>query len=155
MALSLALLVLISTTGFSMNVMFCSCTGKQYIAILASKLHFSCCKAQLVKAANNCCKKTKTNCNRSNKKDGATILADKDCCSSIFKWKKANINLDLIQQLELPTAHFKILSNYWKTPIYQIALPVFPLTIALIGTPNKAPPRFEGSFQNWFQIYHC
>lgn len=156
MAFSLAFLILISTTGFSVNMLFCSCTGKQYLATLASKLHLDCCKVELAEAAQNCSVKVKpTVFAQSVQQDEFQVITKKNCCSNSFKWAKANINLEVTNPLEFPTFILLPVFNYVKQPAYDVPFAVFPKTIALAGYTNKAPPLRGVSIQNWFQIYRC
>lgn len=157
MALILAFLVLISTTGISMNMMLCNCTGQQYLAMLASKLDLECCKIKAAKQAKkSCCATpspqahTTSTCHKK-----SPFLANKDCCSPIFKYSKANINLNLSHDLELPTVGDPLPWVYFSPPVYYSAPIVLPQIIAVHNNLNKAPPRYSSSIQNWFQIYRC
>lgn len=154
-AISLAFLVLISTTGIGLNIMLCNCTGQQYLAVLASKLNLECCKDKLAEAAkNNCCSSSTSIKKQPNNFELPTIMADDDCCSSSFKYAKANINLELSEEIPLPTISFVL--NYFINALVQYEQPVrIPQTIAYSSLSNKAPPRFKTSILNWFQIYRC
>ena len=160
-AISLALLVLISTTGISMNTIWCSCTGEQYLSIFAAVM--DCCQdkgqATQVEKTNqhDCCKKQTKSCKKEQyNSDKTTILAQKDCCTSKFKYAKANINLDVVALQELPVGDLVMPVVYSIPTTFQLHFVAFPQAIALEGTPNKAPPRYYGqSFMNWFQVYRC
>lgn len=155
-AISLAFLVLISTTGIGLNVMLCHCTGQQYLALLASKLNLECCKDKLAEAAKkSCCSNATTIKKQPNSFESATIIAEDDCCSSSFKYAKANINLELAKDIPLPTTNFAF--NYQSAnPVVHYEQYIFaPQQIAYNSLSNKAPPRFKGSILNWFQIYRC
>ena len=156
-AISLAFLVLISTTGIGLNVMLCNCTGQQYLALLATNLNLECCKDKLAKAAKkSCCSRATTIKKQQNNFESPNIMAEDDCCcSSFFKYAKANINLELGEEILLPTTEFVI--NSWITNTFvQYEQPVLiPQTITYSNLSNKAPPRFKESILNWFQIYRC
>jgi hypothetical protein len=163
-AISLALLVLISTTGISMNMMLCSCTGKEYLSMMASVLELDCCKIKktIVKAAkvkkHDCCSKAKA-CKKTEKKEidvsKPTIIAKKDCCTPTVKYSKANINLTFGSQEELSScklllpSHYSVQATYYNNSIVAQA--------AVLGVPqNKAPPRcFGHALLNWYQTYRC
>ncbi|WMX15823.1 MULTISPECIES: hypothetical protein [unclassified Aureispira] len=152
-AFSLAFLVLISTTGIGLNIMLCNCTGVQYLAILASKMNLECCKEKLAAAKKNCCTNSKTI--QQDNFDSPTIMAEKECCSSSFKYAKANINLELVKEIPLPTTSF--VHTFWvpsKVLPYTEPL-LLPQNVACSNTSNKAPPRFKESILNWFQVYRC
>lgn len=156
-ALSLAFLVLISTTGIGLNIMLCHCTGQQYLAVLATKLNLECCKDKLAEAAKkSCCSNSTTIKKQQNNFESPTIMAQEDdCCSSSFKYAKSNINLELAEKTPLPITSLTI--NHWVTDMFvQYEQPVLiPQTIAYSNLSNKAPPRFKESVLNWFQIYRC
>jgi hypothetical protein len=155
-AISLAFLVLISTTGIGLNIMLCHCTGQQYLALLATKLNLECCKDKLAKAAKkSCCSKATTIKKQQTNFDSPTIMAEDGCCSSSFKYAKANINLELAEEIPLPTTNFVV--NYWvHNAIIQHEQPtLIPQKLAYSNLSNKAPPRFKESILNWFQIYRC
>ncbi|MBL4649344.1 MAG: hypothetical protein JKY03_06390 [Aureispira sp.] len=155
-AFSLAFLVLISTTGIGLNIMLCHCTGQQYLALLATKLNLECCKDKLTEAAKkSCCSNSTTIKKQQNNFESPTIMAQDDCCSSSFKYAKSNINLELSEEIPLPTTSFVV--NHWIPDTFvQYEQPVLiPQTIAYSNLSNKAPPRFKESVLNWFQIYRC
>ena len=163
-AISLALLVLISTTGISMNMMLCNCTGKQYLSVFASMMDLDCCKVKLQEvkvektSKHDCCTKKQTkSCNKEQKNSGkTTILAQKKCCKSNFKYAKANINLDVVSLQELPVSNLVLPLAYSFPTTFHLDFVAFPKTIALEGPPNKAPPRYNGqALMNWFQVYRC
>lgn len=155
-AITLAFLVLISTTGIGLNIMLCNCTGQQYLALLATKLNLECCKDKLAKAAKeSCCSPTTTSKKQQSNFDSPTIMAEDDCCSSSFKYAKANINLELAEEIPLPTTNFVTQYYFQNTTVqYEQALLV-PQTLTYSNLSNKAPPRFKDSILNWFQIYRC
>lgn len=160
-AFALALLVLISTTGISMKMMFCHCTGQEYWALITAKL--GCCqekeaqKAIESKMASCCSKKQEKHCQTKTTDSKKTAVEEKKCCTSKFQYAKANINLDLVQTHDLPVcaAIIPILSSYSFLPIW--AEPFFvPQEIALAGCQNKAPPLPYGhDLLHWLQIYRC
>lgn len=155
-ALSLALLVLISTTGISMKMMLCHCTGEEYWTLITNKL--GCCKqfeAAVEKATSCCSKKEETSC--PSHKKGNNVSPNEKCCSSKFQYAKANINLDLVQMQDLPysEALIPILNSYSYLPIWAENFFV-PKEIALAGCQNKAPPLpFGQDLLHWLQIYRC
>lgn len=155
-AFSLAFLVLISTTGIGLNIMLCNCTGQQYLALLASQLNLECCKEKLAEAAKKSCCSTSTIIKQQPTNfESPTIMATKKCCTSSFKYAKANINLELTEGIDLPTTNW--LPYLWLdryTVQYEQA-PLIPQIIAQGRLSNKAPPRFKDSILNWFQIYRC
>lgn len=156
-AISLAFLVLISTTGIGVNIMLCHCTGQQYLALLATKLNLECCKDKLAQAAKkSCCSKATTVKKQQTNFDSPTIMAEDDgCCSSSFKYAKANINLELAEEIPLPTTDL-VVKHWIPTATVQYEHPVLiPQTLAYSNLSNKAPPRFKESILNWFQIYRC
>lgn len=155
-AISLAFLVLISTTGIGLNIMLCNCTGQQYLALLATKLNLECCKDKLTKVAKeSCCSPTTTNKKQQGNFDAPTIMAEDDCCSSSFKYAKANINLELAEEISLPTTNF-VIPYYLPNAIVQYEqAALIPQTLTYSNLSNKAPPRFKESILNWFQIYRC
>jgi len=163
-AISLALLVLISTTGISMNMMLCSCTGKEYLSMMASVLELDCCKKNKleVKASkaktHDCCSKEKF-CKKTEKKEldasKPTIMAKKDCCTPTVKYSKANINLTFESGQELPSCHLLLPSVYsFQATYYKNSITA---QTAVLGVPqNKAPPRcFGNALLNWYQTYRC
>lgn len=155
-AISLAFLVLISTTGIGLNIMLCNCTGQQYLALLASRLNLDCCKDKLAEAAKkSCCPSASSIKNQANSFDSPTIMAKEECCSSSYKYAKANINLELAKEIPLPSTDFvfhPLRTNF----VVQYQQPtLIPQTIAYSNLSNKAPPRFNESILNWFQIYRC
>lgn len=157
-ALSLALLVLISTTGISMKMMLCHCTGKEYWTLITSKL--SCCKLfdEVVGKTTSCCsKKEQSSCPSTIDKKGNNVSTNEKCCSSKFQYAKANINLDLVQLQDLPYSEALIptLNSYSYPPIWAESFFV-PKEIALAGCQNKAPPKFSGqALLHWLQVYRC
>ena len=155
-AISLAFLVLISTTGIGLNIMLCHCTGQQYLAILATKLNLECCKAKLAKSAKkSCCSSSTTIKKQQNNFESPTIMAEDHCCSSSFKYAKANINLELSEEILLPTTNF-VVNHSITNAFVQYQQPVLiPQPIAYSCLSNKAPPRFKESILNWFQTYRC
>jgi len=155
-AISLAFLVLISTTGIGLNIMLCNCTGQQYLALLASELNLECCKNKLAEVAKKgCCSGATKVKKQQNNFESPTIMAKKDCCSSSFKYAKSNINLELAEEIPLPTTNF-VFEHWIKNTAVQYKQPVLiPQTIAYSNLSNKAPPRFKESILNWFQIYRC
>lgn len=155
-AISLAFLVLISTTGIGLNIMLCNCTGQQYLALLADKLDLECCKDKLAETAKkSCCSSTTTIKKQQNNFESPNIMADDDCCSSSFKYAKANINLELGEEILLPTTAF-VVNHLLASPFVQYEQPVrIPQTVTYSNLSNKAPPRFKGPILNWFQIYRC
>lgn len=160
-ALSLAFLVLISTTGISMKVMLCNCTGQEYLAMLASKLDLDCCKLNIQKqtSTHQCCSKAHSKAKHQVSKTTshqAQIMAKKDCCTPGFKYAKANINFDLAANEQLPNYSLAPLLPIYNIPIYYETVVSFPSTIALIGISNKAPPLPTGqALLNWYQTYRC
>ena len=155
-AISLAFLVLISTTGIGLNIMLCNCTGQQYLAILASKLNLECCKAKLVEASKkSCCASSSKAKKQPTHFESPTIMAKDDCCTSSFKYAKANINLELAEETLLPTNNFALYPEA-VYPVIQYETPlILPQTIGYYNLSNKAPPRFKESILNWFQTYRC
>ena len=163
-AISLALLVLISTTGISMNMMLCSCTGKEYLSMMASVLELDCCKTKkaLVKApkakTHDCCSKAKA-CKKTEKKaidvSKPTIMAKKDCCTPKVKYSKANINLTFGSNQELPSCKLLLPSVCSIQPTYYNSS-IAAQTVVLGVPQNKAPPGcFGHALLNWYQTYRC
>ena len=155
-AISLAFLVLISTTGIGLNIMLCHCTGQQYLALLATRLNLDCCKDKLAEAAKkSCCSKSTTIKKQQNDFESPTIMAKKDCCSSSFKYAKANINLEFSKEVPLPTSSFVAAYSVANLVVQYEQPTLIPQRLAYSNLSNKAPPRFKESILNWFQIYRC
>lgn len=158
-AISLAFLILISTTGISMNMMLCNCTGQQYLAFLAKQTNLTCCQQKAnISPKQVCCSSSSIIPKHHHAQTSTgepTILVNKNCCSSFFQYTKANINLDLIQVLELPAFVGSLLTNLIKISAAYIAPVVIPQHLVVQEHSNKAPPRFGRSILNWFQIYRC
>lgn len=155
-AITLAFLVLFSTTGISMNVVLCHCTGQQYLSVLMPKL--DCCKkkeAQQKEISHVCCsKKTSTTCSK--EQHQLSVETDKKCCSSNFKYSKANINLELTTNTILPSFVVALVPNIVTVlPTYNYVL-LIPQVVTVIGHPNKAPPKpFGSELLHLIQNYRC
>jgi len=154
-AISLAFLVLISTTGIGLNTMLCSCTGQQYLAFLVTKLNLNCCKGTLGDAVKeNSCSSSSIIKKQQSNFELPSVIEKEDCCSSSFKYAKASINLELSEEIPLPTS--SLVAYHWFYTLLPYEQPVLiPQTVAYSNLSNKAPPRFKESILNWFQIYRC
>lgn len=156
-AIILAFLVLFSTTGISMNVILCHCTGQQYLSSFLSNT--SCCtkkEAPLQGNSSSCCSQ---NSIASCSKDGeSSIKNGKKCCSSSFKYAKSNINLDLAASPVLPVLPvFLALTPTLTTILYSYNnILVIADNYAVIANPNKAPPKpFGQILLQLIQNYRC
>lgn len=156
-ALCLAFLVLISTTGISMNIMLCQCTGEQYLALLANDTPRECCQKHRAQATKKqCCSKaTSKQCSIDNKQ--THFKAKKNCCTPGFQYAKANINFELQKHVD-----FVINSFFTVIPVIKSVTYDYCYSNPFVGLEttkrlhNKAPPQFFGQLLlHWIQTYRC
>jgi len=155
-ALSLAFLVLISTTGISMNMMLCQCTGEQYLAAFASKTPKECCeKHHAQPTQKQCCSATTSKkCSTDSKQ--TQFKAKKTCCTPGFQYAKANINFELQKNIDFVIDGFCAVIPTIISTTYDCYSNPFVGLETTKRLHNKAPPLFFGQqLLHWIQTYRC
>lgn len=150
-ALFLAFLILISTTGIGLTTVVCQCTGQSSLAFLSLNFDKDCCHKtkksvhQLHK--NKCCKKNHPS-------QDALGKQLKGCCDSNFEYFVSDIQLsNPSYEFELSTVllHTDIPLQYFSAYNYSIQPPQF-----LPNTANKAPPKLTGKdILIKYQVFRC
>lgn len=161
-ALALAFLVFISTTGVGMQAHWCGCISQWSLKLLPST-ESSCCQAnpKLNLAAHSCCAEKLGQSNQNVSKDDlicaaptADNIKQQDCCYEVFKYAKG----DLIGQITfseiLPVVAILPTSIYFS-PTIETTLPSLWQEGQIKSIPNKAPPRFGNNYRHWIQVYRC
>ncbi|MCP4441718.1 MAG: hypothetical protein GY810_22660 [Aureispira sp.] len=145
-AFFLAILMLISNVGISMDILLCHCTDQLKVAIFSEVEPQTCCKHKLQKEVktHSCCKKTTkpTHCTKPSI-DKKTEKVSKDCCSNGSQYltldqahTQDNLNIDFSNWVAIIPN--KLMVAYTATQDW-----ILPNIYNKIPS-NKAPPLPSG-----------
>ena len=143
-------IVLVSTMGFSVNTLYCYCTG-QYETSLANIEHH-CTKIQEdedLSKLHPCCRKARLAACEKMKKEHD----EKDCTKREKKFCKADLKFLEITKTEVPQPSFVWVKSLKITPTYFSIAKIQNLKSEI---PTRPPPQYFGRFLlNFIQVYRC
>lgn len=150
LAIFLAFLVFISTTGIGITTVLCQCTGESTIALLSLDCAKKCCKKnkqKLPKSAKSCCLSNTTTCKNSSQNS-------KGCCKSDYTHIDSDINFSATQPAELFSLF--VLENNTCAASFPPTELNYTFNHCLSIPSNKAPPNVYGtSLLLRYQIFRC
>lgn len=160
-ALALAFLVFISTTGVGMQAHWCGCINQWSLRLLPS--NGDCCKAKpkLDLSIPSCCaaqfSQDKLGISKNNSVCAApsSDIALQGCCYEVFKYAKSDlVGQEVTFSEAMPIFVQLALPIYFYTTI-ETTLPALWQEGQIKSIPNKAPPRFGNNYRHWIQVYRC
>ena len=149
-ALTLAVLVFISTTGVGITLGWCHCTNQAIASIFVPS---ECCSHQVVQPVKDaCCAKTAAAINAQT----PSISAQK-CCDTVFKYTTADIDFTNWVEGQVPTINWTVWIDVPQLVYHQVVANLFTFVTTYKANPNKAPPvrLFGKILLQFIQIYRC
>jgi hypothetical protein len=136
---------LLSTTGVSLQHLYCHCANIEQVSLFA--IDYKCSSHKKEKALATCCKKLLA-CEKTVEKS----LSKPDCCDPSTEYIKADIDILVISKLpELPTIDI-------STPLVSIAFSSFTIIKdnSFFQSFHHPPPRRYGiALRHFIQSYLC
>lgn len=150
-AISLSLLILVSTTGFSMNLGWCYCSNQKHISVFVPT---ECCSHDAAtEKISSCCSSSIESISES-----CSQISSGNHCDFELKYVQSDINFNTSPSFDLPLFQLLFL-NDWQglnsltRESYQIVFSPFVSNI----NGNKAPPilLFGKKLLQFIQVYRC